>query len=133
MIRKRNQRLKGFHKEMMSQKQQDTARKRKFEHNRLEQWKQSESRNNRTLQQILKDAKANYQSKVKSKGKKKLNMKRMLKDLKYGGKKARMSGGVRNTRSSTNTFMKDYVASHGHTMSSVRRKKALKKARKGGS
>ena len=110
--RKKNKRLKKYHKQLMSNKIAENAKKIKSEAEALEEWKNSTNRDDRSLQQILKDARSAYQNKESLKGKKKPNMKRIIKNLKYGSgytyKGLKGKNKNRNTYSSSLNFQSDW-------------------------
>merc|ERR1719229_181991 len=95
----------------MSQKIQNDAKKRRIESDALNDWKRDVNRDDRTLQEIMKDARTVYNNKMANKGKKKVNMKRVMKNLKYGSGYVKGLKGKqkhRNTYSSTNAFESDW-------------------------
>mmetsp|Transcript_44475 Transcript_44475/g.73623 ORF Transcript_44475/g.73623 Transcript_44475/m.73623 type:complete len:460 (+) Transcript_44475:323-1702(+) len=110
--RKKNKRLKKYHKQMMSQKMKGDAQERKEQQSAIEDWKQDQRRGDQTLQDIMKNARSDYLNKMKSKQKHKPNMRRIMKNLKYGngGGQPGLKGKNRhrNTFNSTNNFLGDW-------------------------
>eukprot|EP01084_Bolivina_argentea_P100319 180143_1 len=112
--RKKNKRLKKYHKQMMSQKIKENQKKIKNQKDEIEAWKHSVNRDDRSLQQIMKEARGSYLDKMKGTKKKKPNMKRIIKNLKYGSgytKGIKGKNKSRNTYSSTNAYMGDWKRS----------------------
>jgi len=111
--RKRNRRLKKYHKELMSQKKKENAARIRSEKEAIEEWKTHSNRDNRSLQQIMKDARSDYLNKMNARKQHKVkpNMKRIMKNLKYGSghvKGAKGKNKNRNTFSSTNNYFSDW-------------------------
>jgi len=113
--RKRNQRLKKYHKEVMVEKQKSENKKQaQSVEDEINKWKGNNAgKKDATLQEILKNARKEYIENKKNQKKTKPNMKRITKNLRYGhtASKIMAKDKKRNTFASTNAFHKDWVNS----------------------
>ncbi|ETO11377.1 hypothetical protein RFI_26002 [Reticulomyxa filosa] len=117
--RKKNSRLTKFHKQMMFEKNKASSAREKEELNAIETWKNSlfvfflikknhtelrsfcSNRSDKSLQEILRQSRREYLQKKENEKKKKPNMRRIMKDMKYG----KSGGGTKMGRSKKNTHM----------------------------
>ena len=142
--RKQQQRLRKYHKQIMSEKLKNEKKHSKDMLNAIDQWQQFSAQESKlgsrglteqngentenTLNNILKTAQFGRNKldmfendNKRGKGKKKPNMKRILKNLKYGGKATtnylarKGKNKHRNTVMSTNTFERDWKAHNENT------------------
>lgn len=132
--RKKKKRLRKFHKSLMAEKQRTQHSQIKLEQLQINEWKKNFSTDkvdgevrDQTLQEILKNNRKNNlffnsSANAKVRGSQRVNMKRVMKNLKYGsgfihkslkGKKNKN----RNTFASTNSYEGDWRRSVGRDRS----------------
>jgi len=79
----------------------------------IENWKQSSDRSDKTLQDMLRESRREYLDKKEGEKKTKPNIRRLMKNMKYGksGTATKLGRSKKNTHSSTKQYLGDYIRS----------------------